>query len=347
MKKSFPVHLGQRIYYFDDDAYERLNNYYNNLRLTFDGDDGAEIVSDIETRISEIISDRHQGDDPAFVTIDEVNGLITRMGRPEELCEEIPHEETAHPSSTSDMNAQQGPPPFRATAEQRHLYRDMNNKVIGGVLSGLANYWGTSVTALRVLAVILSLITWFWPLVIIYIFAWILIPPAVTPRQILQMNGREVTVDTVGQTTIFGTYDRGAVSPREGFWKTAANVIGIIFMSFLGLVCSAITIAMVVLLVLAVAGIITFSTVGSLQFVPDPNMPVLSLITVVIIAMVWLIPAIAGIWATCCTLFKAKGVSRRTAIIIAAFETLLIIAAVLLSHFVMGVKIYHITFPAL
>ena len=49
MKKSFEVNLGGRIFNFDEDAYELLNNYMESLKECFSKQDGGEeIIADIE-----------------------------------------------------------------------------------------------------------------------------------------------------------------------------------------------------------------------------------------------------------------------------------------------------------
>lgn len=331
MKKSFPVHIEGRIYYFDEDAYERLNSYYNNLRQTFTDEDGAEIVADIEARVAEIFSEKHPGDCTAVVTIYEVNDLITRMGKPEELAEES--------DEPTDKTVPDGavPPPYKGTPAtppevpappRRRLYRDNRNKVIAGVLSGLAHYWSVNVTALRIAVVILAVCTWVWPLIMLYVVAWLLIPAAVTPRQMLEMNGQHVTVDSIGRTTIFGSPESASAGSDSSFWSVCGRILGIAAMSFIGFIGGIILIAMVVVLITSIVGIITFSGWGILTLVPIHSQPFLSLIAMALMALAWLIPAGAAVWATCCVLFKAKGVSRRTAIIIAIIEFLLIIAAV-------------------
>lgn len=52
MKKTLPVNISGKVYYIDEDAYDLLKNYLFQLRNAFPGDEGAEIVSDIESRLS-------------------------------------------------------------------------------------------------------------------------------------------------------------------------------------------------------------------------------------------------------------------------------------------------------
>ena len=58
MKKTFPVNINGKIFYIDEDAYRLLLDYLSQLRATFTGDEGAEIVNDIEQRISEHFDER-------------------------------------------------------------------------------------------------------------------------------------------------------------------------------------------------------------------------------------------------------------------------------------------------
>ncbi|GAB3181178.1 PspC domain-containing protein [Telluribacter humicola] len=56
------------------------------------------------------------------------------------------------------------------------LFRNMNQKVIGGVASGLAEYFGVDVAIVRVLFVLGIFIPLPFPIVIAYIAFWIAMP---------------------------------------------------------------------------------------------------------------------------------------------------------------------------
>lgn len=86
MKKTFPVNINGKIYYIDEDAYELLQNYLTQLRHTFTGGEGEEIVGDIECRIAEHFDERVEAGAGAIVYAD-VNNVIETMGRPEDLGE--------------------------------------------------------------------------------------------------------------------------------------------------------------------------------------------------------------------------------------------------------------------
>ena len=92
MKKSFPVNINGRIYNIDEDAYGLLHNYLDQLRTTFPGDEGREIVDDIEARVAELFDERI-GQGGKVITSEDVNRSIGIMGRPEDLGEPAAAEE--------------------------------------------------------------------------------------------------------------------------------------------------------------------------------------------------------------------------------------------------------------
>lgn len=326
MKKSFPVHIEGRIYYFDEDAYNRLNKYFDNLRQTFRSEDGNEIVTDIESRVSELIAEEYSTGPQSIVTIEQIDEIITRMGNPEELATDSEILDADEDRSTSSV-----PPPFPgpepAVSVQKRLYRNVNDKVVAGVLSGLACYWGLSVTPLRIVFVILVLCTYFWPLVLLYIILWLVIPAAVTPRQILEMRGERVTVDNVGRTTILGTPDANSRTNGD-FWSTFGRIVGVIIMSALGLFGLMMIISMIVVLILTLAGAVSFAGYDWASLVYEPTDSVARIICICSTCVAWLIPSIAAIWAACCVLFKTKGASKTTIIWLLIVEVVAIVTAV-------------------
>ncbi len=181
MKKTFPVNINGKVFYIDEDAYELLSNYLTQLRAAFCGTEGDEIVTDIESRISELFDERISAGANA-ITFADVNSVIEIMGKPADI---------------GDMNDGITPPPpySRDTDEtnaensvvkpsRKRLYRNLNNKVIGGVFGGLSTYLGWDANIMRLLYAALCIATYVWPLVLLYLIAWMIIPPANNPRQI-------------------------------------------------------------------------------------------------------------------------------------------------------------------
>jgi len=58
----------------------------------------------------------------------------------------------------------------------KKLYRSQTQKMIGGVCSGLAEYFDLDVNILRLLFIALTLLTAILPMLIFYIIAWLIVP---------------------------------------------------------------------------------------------------------------------------------------------------------------------------
>ena len=56
------------------------------------------------------------------------------------------------------------------------LRRSRDNRMIGGVVSGLANYFGLDISLARVIYVAVSICSAAFPGVLVYILLWIVVP---------------------------------------------------------------------------------------------------------------------------------------------------------------------------
>ena len=61
-------------------------------------------------------------------------------------------------------------------AEGERLTRSRSNKMIAGVVAGIARYFGMDVTVARFLYVILSVVSVAFPGFLVYIILWIIMP---------------------------------------------------------------------------------------------------------------------------------------------------------------------------
>lgn len=193
MKKTLTVNLGGTVFHIDEDAYRLLDNYLSNLKLHFRKQEGAEeIVNDIENRISELFSEKISAGSQV-ITIADVEEVIARMGKPEELAGE---EEDEAKKTSAHANTSR-------TTVHRRLYRDPDNKVLGGVLGGLAAYLGWDPTLVRLITFVI-LICGYGTLIPVYIVCWLLIPEARTAAEKLSMRGEDVTIENIGKTVTDG-----------------------------------------------------------------------------------------------------------------------------------------------
>ena len=328
MKKAFPSNINGRIFYIDEDAYTLLNSYLASLKATFPGDEGREVVEDIETRIAEHFDERLSASRGSeVITIDDVNNIITIMGRPEQLGDDSAMADADGPMKSPT------PPPYHRAGKK--LFRNSRNKVFGGVISGLSCYLGWDVTVMRILAVVIALFTYFWPCVLIYLIAWIVIPEARTPRQILEMQGEPVNLESVGQTVIDTATppQTGAISTDNGFGAMAnslAQMIGVFIMGGIGLVAGIAAVTTIILGLVILAGIICYATGAGFGLLDaleiSMESPYLESWGMFCVMFAVALPMVGLAWAGCCVVFKAP--SAPTPIIVSGvvLEILLIVA---------------------
>lgn len=217
MKRNFSINLFGTLYNIDEDAYELLQQYEDNMRRYFSHEpDGAEICSDIEHRVAELISElSEQGARP--VTIEHVQEIVRRIGNPAEVAGGD-HDVSANGSQADGQQSQtHGQQPHAdeqpsSTGERlssaigdysqrvlsRKLYRAPGDKILGGVVSGLACYLGTSTTLLRIIIALLIIATMPFSL-LAYLILWAIIPEARTPEEHLRMRGEPVTQQSVSE----------------------------------------------------------------------------------------------------------------------------------------------------
>jgi len=63
------------------------------------------------------------------------------------------------------------------TTTQRRLVRSSDNRMLGGVCAGVADYLGVDVTIVRLLTVV-GTVLGFGSLIVAYVVAWLLMPEA-------------------------------------------------------------------------------------------------------------------------------------------------------------------------
>ena len=181
MKKIININFHSRVIPIEESAYEILQQYIDSLRRHFANEEGRdEIISDIENRFAELFSETLKKG-AACITDADVNAIIASMGRPEELEEE----DGTKPGTTAGAGQQTGTgaqPNQQYAAgpeESRRLYRAGNDKILGGVCAGLANYLHLDPAIVRIIFV---LITFGWGAgFLLYIILWIVLPTRSLP----------------------------------------------------------------------------------------------------------------------------------------------------------------------
>jgi len=276
MKKNITINLCGRLFQIDEDAYELLQQYIESLRQSFGREEGGEeIVNDIEARIAELFDElRQQGTEA--ITIEHVKDIITRIGKPEELTGEEEKQDNGGHKYDSFRTAAQGiRDNVRARTAGKRLYRNPNDKMVAGVLSGIAAYTGSDVTWWRIGYALLILASNFlFPLfgiwfnfgfylhvnlafIIFYFVLAIAIPVADTPKQVLEMEGKEVTPQNLADVVV---EDKQPAQHRRGCLGSFFSVIISIFMGiFVGLAAIVGLVLLVCLLLIIVSLVVVFT----------------------------------------------------------------------------------------
>ncbi|MDB4104200.1 PspC domain-containing protein [Salibacteraceae bacterium] len=187
MKRTVQVNLSGQVFTIDEDAYEVLSAYLKRIASLYDRSAGKdEILSDIESRIAELLIER-KGESKEVVTIEDVAAVTAIMGNPEQF-EDDSMDDTEESYRTN----------YSSDSSKKRLYRDSDNGIIGGVCSGIAYYFGIDPVWIR-LFFGLSFI-FFGSGVIFYILLWIIIPEARSASEKLNMKGEPVNIGSIGKT---------------------------------------------------------------------------------------------------------------------------------------------------
>ncbi len=175
MKKSFSVNIGYRLFNIDEDAYERLQLYLDHVKAKLNAEGSDEVIKDIEIRIAELLGSRMTPSKEGVVLAD-IEFVISELGEPEQI------EDFSEGSEDKKQDARQ----------DRRLFRDPDQRIFGGVCSGLAAFFDVESLWVRIAFVVLFMIGGSG--LLIYLILWLVVPVAATSAEKLQMKGRKVNV---------------------------------------------------------------------------------------------------------------------------------------------------------
>jgi len=190
MNKTININLAGSFFHVDENAYAHLQKYLDAVRATLSPEDSIEeIMNDIEARIAELFSESMTSNDQV-ITLSRVKEIIDIMGQPQDF----------DPEGAAESNA----------AEQyksiKQLFRDEENKYLGGVASGLGHYLGIDCLWIRLIWLLLFFFssgTFF----MIYILFWILVPAAKSTSDKLKMKGEPINISNIEKRVKEG-YDK-------------------------------------------------------------------------------------------------------------------------------------------
>ena len=192
MKKIININFHSRVVPIEETAYEILQQYIESLRRYFANEEGRdEIISDIENRFAELFSESLKKGATCITDID-VNTIISSMGRPEDFEDaELSgsaatgagagtNASTGYTGGGSQAGSSQQEGSFQETAQEpRRLYRAENDKILGGVCAGLANYLKIDPAIMRIIFVLM--LFGGGAGFLLYIILWVVLPTRSLP----------------------------------------------------------------------------------------------------------------------------------------------------------------------
>ncbi len=175
MKKTLIINIGNSIIHIEEDAYEVLTTYLNEIKMHFTKNaDDFEIVTDIENRIAEMFAEILAAAQKQVIELTDVEGVITQMGRVQDFQTE---DEDEVPQANH----------FAQKDADKKLYRDTDEGVIAGVCAGLGYYLNIEARWVRLIAFLSILLSGAG--ILAYIILWVVMPRAITRSEKMAMKG--------------------------------------------------------------------------------------------------------------------------------------------------------------
>lgn len=189
MKKVIEVSIGGINFTMEDDAYYRLKEYLRRFEETIsDKKEAREVMEDVEARVAEIFQKEMKFSNQV-VDMKLVQVVIDHLGEVEP--------KTQNENQTSSQSSYD--PGEEYTKGDKKFYRDMDDKMLAGVCSGIATYTGVDVTIIRLIFVALAFA--YGSAILAYFILWIVSPRAETIAQKLELRGYAPTADNIRKFT--------------------------------------------------------------------------------------------------------------------------------------------------
>lgn len=277
MNKTVNINLANMLFHIDENAYMKLQRYLEAIKRSFAGTTGSdEIIADIEARIAELFFEKMENE-RQVITAKEVDEVIAIMGQPEDYHVDEDIFEDVPPSSKGSASR----------PKAKKLYRDIDQKYIGGVCAGLEHYLGIDALWIRLIFIILGVFTGFG--FIAYILLWILVPEAATTAQKLDMTGEPVNISNIERKVKEGfdevadkvrSVDYEQVGKRvKSSGQTFFDTLGDIIMFFFKVIGKFIGILLIIIGAATLIGlVIALFTVGVMDVIHIPGVDLVGML---------------------------------------------------------------------
>jgi phage shock protein PspC (stress-responsive transcriptional regulator) len=207
MKQTEQFSVGGYAFTLEKDASAALQEYIGALEKHYLSQDGGkEIMEGIEERVAELLLD--QCGRTGVVTLGHVQSVISVIGRPEKIEADDPGTKEEQPGNNP-----------------RRLFRDLENKRLGGVCAGLAAYLQIDVTFIRLIFAVLAVVglvassaqgVFVVTVPFIYALLWVCMPAARTAQDRWSMHGTSVTADEISRNIQAGIEEIGSAAREVG-----------------------------------------------------------------------------------------------------------------------------------
>ncbi|SFA50924.1 phage shock protein C (PspC) family protein [Pedobacter suwonensis] len=177
MEKTIIINIGNTIIHIEESAYELLKAYLNEVKQYFANHaDDLEIVTDIENRIAELLTEQLEEQKKQVVDSANVNSVIAQMGRVQDFDTVEEGEEEPVINST-----------YQHQYVEKKLYRDMDDRVVAGVCAGIAHFVNADPKWIRLATLLISFVGGFG--ILVYALLWIIMPKAKSRVEKMEMKG--------------------------------------------------------------------------------------------------------------------------------------------------------------
>jgi len=182
MNEITRIHIAKVAYDIEVSAKKQLEKYIKSLE-SYTQD--SEVLADIEIRMTELLAERNVMAGGVIGT-EDVAAIRKQLGEPYEFADD-------------DGDIAVGA--VRESDDSHRLFRSMDDAVLGGVLSGLAAYFKVNPLWTRLMFILVAVIS-FGLALPVYIVLWVILPPARTAAEKLQLAGKPVTLESIRELNV-------------------------------------------------------------------------------------------------------------------------------------------------
>lgn len=218
MNEVTRIHLGRQPFTIAVDAHHELKTYLAAIEKEV-GD--KDVLNEVELRMTELLAERGVTTEKVILPAD-VDYLKEQLGSPTDFSD---NQDEPEISKTEDRGA-------------KRLFRDTDNALVAGVAAGVANFFGLDMTLVRLVFVLLTIFSGGFG-ILLYLLLWLIMPPAKTASEKLQMHGKSVTLETL-KTSVSNADVPGAARRVNGvilpvinrLFRIGLKLIGLAFILF-------------------------------------------------------------------------------------------------------------------